>query len=226
VYEGRFSEAARILEASAAADVKAEEPDRASTKFAALGYAHLLRQQKAPAIAAAEQALKHSKIPKIRFLAARTFVETGQLPRATALADTLASELQPEPQAYAKIIEGLLAMKSGKAREAIKPLIEANTLLDTWIGHFELGRAYFEAGAFTPADSEFDRCIARRGEALSLFLDEDPTYGYLPSAYYFQGRVREELKTAGFAESYRTYLNIRGRSTEDPLLSDVRKRAR
>ena len=113
-----------------------------------------------------------------------------------------------------------------KAREAIKPLTEANALLDTWIGRFELGRAYFEAGAFTQADSEFDRCIQRRGEALSLFLDEDPTYGYLPSVYYYQGRVREELKTAGFAESYRAYLNIRGKSTEDPLAADVRKRAR
>lgn len=225
VYEGRFSDAARLLESSAAADMKATEPDRAATKLAALGYAHLLRQQKTPAIAATESALKNSTVPKIRFLAARTFVETGEISKARALAESLRSELQPEPQAYAKVIEGLVAMKSGKAREAIKPLTEANTLLDTWIGHFELGRAYFEAGAFTPADSEFDRCIARRGEALSLFLDEDPTYGYLPSAYYYQGRVREELKTAGFAESYRTYLSIRGKSTEDPLLPDVRKRA-
>ena len=62
-------------------------------------------------------------------------------------------------------------------------------------------------------------------DTLSLFLDEDPTYGYLPSVYYYQGRVREAIKTAGFAESYRAYLNIRGNSTEDPLLADVRKRA-
>ena len=88
-------------------------------------------------------------------------------------------------------------------------------MFDTWIGRFELGRAYFEAGAFTQADSEFDRCIQRRGEALSLFLDEDPTYGYLPSVYYYQGKSREGLKTVGFAESYRTYVDIRGKSIED-----------
>ena len=40
-------------------------------------------------------------------------------------------------------------------------------------------------------------CIKRRGEALSLFLDEEPTYSYLPPVYYYQGRVREELKNAG-----------------------------
>lgn len=225
VYEGRFSDAVSILTPAAAADVRAEEPDRAAAKFAALAYAHQARGQNARAIAAADQALANSRIPKIRFLAARTLIEAGELARAKTLAETLAAELQPEPQAYAKIIEGLLAMKGGRPRDALKPLMDANTLLDTWIGRFELGRAYFEAGAYTQADSELDRCITRRGEALSLFLDEEPTYGYLPSVYYYQGRVREELKTAGFAESYKTYLQIRGKSTEDPLLPEVRKRA-
>jgi len=174
--------------------------------------------------AAAENSLANSKAVKIRFLAARVFVEAGSIARAQTLAAGLASELQAEPQAYAKIVEGEAALKNGDARQAIKALTEANTLLDTWIGHFDLGRAYLEAGAFTQADSEFDRCIARRGEALALFLDEEPTYGYLPPVYYYQGRVREGLNTAGFAESYRVYLNIRGQSNEDPLLPEVRRR--
>jgi serine/threonine protein kinase/tetratricopeptide (TPR) repeat protein len=225
VYEGRFSDAAKILEPAAAADVKAKEPDRAATKLLALAYANLSRQEKAAAVAAAEKALTQSNVAKVRFLAARIFVEAGQIAKVRPLGQALGAELQPEPQAYAKIIDGLIAIKSGKARDALKPLNDANQLLDTWIGRFELGRAYFEAGAFTQADSEFDRCIQRRGEALSLFLDEDPTFGYLPSVYYYRGRVREALNTAGFAESYRLYLNVRGNSSEDPLLPDVRKRA-
>jgi hypothetical protein len=35
--------------------------------------------------------------------------------------------------------------------------------------------------------------------------------------------VREGLKSAGFADSYRAYLAIRGSSTEDPLVREVRK---
>ena len=66
--------------------------------------------------------------------------------------------------------------------------------------------------------------VKRHGEALSLFLDEEPTYGYFPPVYYYQGRVREELKTEGFANSYRAYLNIRGQSKEDPLQRDARQR--
>jgi hypothetical protein len=36
--------------------------------------------------------------------------------------------------------------------------------------------------------------------------------------------VREALKSAEFADSYRAYLSIRGKAGEDPLLADVRKR--
>ena len=116
-------------------------------------------------------------------------------------------------------------MQLGDARQAIKTLTEANALLDTWIGHFELGRAYLAADAFTQADSEFDRCLQRRGEALALFLDEEPTYGFFPPVHYYQGRLREGLNTARFVDSYRTYLSIRGASKDDPLVADVRRRA-
>ena len=119
----------------------------------------------------------------------------------------------------------MIALKAGDAPLAVKLLLEANGVLDTWLGHFDLGRAYLQAGAFVQADSEFDSCIKRRGEALALLMDEEPTYGYFPPVYYYQGQVREQLKNAGFAESYRAYLGIRGKSTEDPLLPEVRKHA-
>ena len=122
------------------------------------------------------------------------------------------------------IIEGEIALKAGDARQAVKILTDANAVLDTWLGHFDLGRAYLELKAFPQADSEFERCIKRRGEALSLFVDEEPTYGFFPPAFYYQGRVREGLNNAGFADSYRAYLDIRGASKEDPLLADVRGR--
>ena len=104
-------------------------------------------------------------------------------------------------------------------------ITDANDEVDTWLGHFILGRAYLEANSLPRADSEFDLCIKRRGEALSLLVDEEPTYGHFPVVHYYLGRVREGLKTAGFAESYREYLRIRGASKEDPLLADVRRRA-
>ena len=165
-----------------------------------------------------------SQSVKTRFLAARTFVEAGDTAKARKIAESLASEIQAEPQAYAKVILSGLSMKERNPKQAIQLLSEAKTLTDAWIVHFDLGRAYLDAGAFAEADSEFDRCISRRGEVLELFMDDVPTYSFLPIVYYDQGRDREGLKSPGFADSYRTYLSIRGTSTEDPLVTELRSR--
>jgi eukaryotic-like serine/threonine-protein kinase len=222
--EGRYADAIGILQQAVAVDLAAKNLDRAATKLSAVAHAELLRGRPRAAVEAADRALASSQAVKIRFMAARTFVAAGELDRARPLVDRLVSELQAEPQAYGRIVQGEIALAKGDARQAIAALTEANALLDTWIGHFVLGRAYLEAGALIQADSEFDRCIKRRGEALSLFVDEDPTFGYFPPVYYYQGRVREGLKNAGFTESFKAYLEFRGRSNEDPLLADVRRR--
>ena len=223
-YEGHFADAVRLLDQGAAGDLQAKGPENAADKLAALAHVQFLRGQKGAALAAADKALAHSQTVQVRFLAGRIFAESGETAKAQKLAAGLGSELQAEPQAYAKIIEGMSAIRQANARQAVETLNEATKLLDTWIGRFELGRAYLEAGLFVEADSEFDRCIKRRGEALELFMDDVPTYGYFPQVYYYQGRVRDSLKSAAFADSYRTYLSIRGQAGEDPLLPEIRHR--
>ena len=224
-YEGRFSDAARLLRQGAAADLASKDPDRAADKFVALAHVELLRGRQAEAMAAAEEALAHSESVKIRFLAGRAFVEAGAAERVLAMSRGLASGLQASSQAHAKILTGLMALKQNDARLAIQELSAANGLLDTWIGQYDLGRAYLEGGALLQADSSFERCLKRRGEALSLFLDDEPSYAFFPPVYYYQGRVREGLKSTKAAESYKAYLDIRGPSTEDPLVPEVRRRA-
>jgi Flp pilus assembly protein TadD len=118
---------------------------------------HLLRGQKGVAVAAASKAVSLSQSVPVRVLAARTLLEAGEIVKTRKLADGLASEVQPETQAYAKIIGGDLALQRGDKNEAINMFTGANQLVDTWIGHFELGHAYLEAGMFVEADSEFDR---------------------------------------------------------------------
>jgi tetratricopeptide (TPR) repeat protein len=225
IYQGRYGDAVRILEQGVTADTAAKSPDRAAAKLAGVAYAQLARGQKRQAVVAAESARASSTAVKIRFLSARVFIEAGETAKARPLIAALAAELQTEPQAYAKILDGKIALGGGDPREAIKLMLEGNKLLDTWIGDFELGRAYLAAGALPQADSQFDRCLKRKGEALALFLDEEPTFGYFPSVYYYQGRVREQMKIEGFAESYRQYIAARGGSTEDALLREIRPRS-
>jgi tetratricopeptide (TPR) repeat protein len=224
VYEGRYADAEQTLLQGIEADVSSKQQDRAAAKQVALGRVRLARGNKAGAVAAVREALEKSPTVKTRFLAALVLAEAGQTAQARTIADELANELQNEPQAYGKIIAGEIALEAGNTRQALRTFNEANALLDTWIGRFDLGRAFLGLEAFTQADAEFDRALARRGEALSLFLDEEPTYGLQPVVYYYQGRVREGLGSAGAAESYRTYLSLRGAAGEDPLLPEVRRR--
>jgi tetratricopeptide (TPR) repeat protein len=242
IYEGRFADAVRVLKQGAAGDLASKNRNAAARKFVWLAYGHLSRGQRGDAVRAAEEALRHTNSGSIRFLAARIFVEAGEVARARAEAARISlgtfnesgiAGPSAQPEAYAKIVEGRIALASGNPREAIKLLREANTIQDTWLGHFDLGRAYLEVPAYAEAAAEFDLCVKRRGEAMALFFDEQPTYGIFPSVYYYQGRVQEGLKNAGLvgmkmegvAEPNRAYLDIRGTSSDDPLLPEVGRRA-
>ena len=226
-YEGRYQEAVNLLQKGVADDLSGPTPrsDAAADKLTALAYVEFLRGQRGPALDAANRALEKSREVRTRFLAARIYAAFGEAAKAHDLATSLSHETQLEPQAYGRLVEGEIALKKGDGADAVRIFTEAKGLLDTWIGRFDLGRGYLETGAFPQADSEFDLCLRRRGEALSLFLDPTPTYSYFPLVYYYQGRAREGMKTAGFAESYKKYLSIRGQAREDPLLAQIRGRA-
>jgi tetratricopeptide (TPR) repeat protein len=223
-YAGRFADAATLYADGAKTDIADDDGDRAAAKFAGLAYAELARGRPQQARAAADAVLKHSSAAQLKFLSGRIYAQTGAIAEAQALAADLSQELQAEPQAYGKVLEGVIALEQNDARLAVRVLQEATALLDTWIGRFELGRSYLMAGAHPQADSEFDRCLARRGEALSLFLDEEPTSAFLPPVYYYQGRVREAMNSVAFAESYQRYLAIREKADDDPLVADIRRR--
>jgi tetratricopeptide (TPR) repeat protein len=145
----------------------------------------------------------------------------GEGAKARTLASALSGELLVERQAYGKIIDGLIALQSKDFPTAIQLFTDANKALDTWIGHYDLGRAYLAAGLYTEANSEFDTCINRRGESIEL-MDDGPTYGIFPNVYFYQGQVLQGLKSKGFMDAYRSYLGIRGRSSEDPRVAEAR----
>jgi len=224
LYEGSYRQAQQILERGAAADLAAKQPDPAADKFAMLAYAELLRGDKPPALAAAAQALANSQSAKIRFLAARTFLDAGDTAKAQKVAVTLSSELQAEPQAYAKLILGGAALGAHDSKEALQLLVEAKNLVDLWIVHLDLGRAYLVAGLFVEADAEFQRCLDRRGEAMELFTDDMPTYSYVASVYYYLGRAEEGMGSSGAANYYSKFMSIQEKGDGGALFEDAKKR--
>ena len=222
-YEGKYTEAAKLLTQGAATDTAAKMPDNAARKYASLANIEEQQGQQAAALAAIAKALAGSQATSIEFLAARLYVDAGDLPKAQKLASTLSAQQSSEPQAYGKMLAGMTALKNKDAKGAISQLIAANNLMNTWIGQFELGQAYLGAGEFKQADAAFQQCIKRRGEAVELFDDNVPTYSYFPAVYYYDGRALEGLKNPAAADAFKNYLSVRGQSTDDPLVASLRQ---
>ena len=223
-YQASHADAVNILKKGAAADLAARNNDGAARKLVMLAQIEESRGNRNTAVANSDKALVLSQGVPIQVLGAITYAEAGEFVKAQKLMTTLSSSLSSESQAYGKMIAGLIALKKKDTNEAIRQLTAGNNLLDTWIGRFELGRAYLEADAFTEADAQFDQCMKRRGEAIELFDDNVPTFAYFPFVFYYEGRAREGMKSAGFADFYKDYLAIRGQSPDDPLVADVRHR--
>src|SRR5882762_9293212 len=223
LYEGRLTDAVAILKKGIIENQADKDADSAAYNQATLALTLVALNKPAEAYATALNAAA-SRDEGILYRVAQIYQAVGQEPRALTIAGPLGQRMETEPQIYAKLILGEAQLKKGNAREAMNIFQEAQKLGDTWLGHFDLGRAYLEVSAFTEASSEFDVCLKRRGEKTSVFLDDMPSYHYLPPVYYYQGRAREGLKSAGAGESYRAFLSMKEKGAGDPLVADARKR--
>ena len=158
------------------------------------------------------------------FKTARALIEANRSNDALKIASQLSTQIESELQMYGKLIEGEALLKSGNAREALNRFEAAKNLSDSWLARFDRGRAYLALGAFTEADSDFETCMRRRGEATSAFLDDVPTFHYFPPVYYYLGRAQEGLGSASANESYKQFVAIKQNGDGDPLVADARRR--
>ncbi len=113
----------------------------------------------------------------------------------------------------------------GDIGNAVNLFHEAKDSIDTWIGHFYLGLAYMDAEDYTAAYSEFETCLKRGGEAASVFLNDLPSYRYLPPVNYYLGRAQEGLGSSAASASYNKFLKIKEKDDgSDPMVKDARRR--
>ncbi len=222
LFEGRFADAARLVEAGIQSDLASKDA-AAAGKWILSGEALLHLGRKQQAAAAAGHAASGGSDESILYPAAMLYFETGDETKAMALADQLSRRFDPDSIAYSKLIAGKQLLKHGRLREAIDRFTDARKTSDTWAGRLELARAYVEAGLFTEADAELDVLVKRKGEATAVFLNDEPSYRYFAPVYYYQGRAREGLGRPDAAEAYRNFLSLRG-SSHDALAQDTRRR--
>lgn len=223
LFQGRADEAIRILQSGFEDDLKNKDSGAAAAKSIALAQAQLLAGRKSEALAAADKAVALDKEPSVLHAAGAVYADAGDFKKAAALATQLNASIEPDPQLYGKLLQAQISVARKDAKSAIPVLKEAENLADSWLGHFLLGRAYLEAGAFPEADAEIETCIKRRGEASALYLDEAPTFHLFPPVYYYLGRVQEGLKSPAAVGSYKAFISLQEKGT-GPLLVDAHKR--
>jgi len=217
LYQGRPKEALSILTPSAASDRAAQRNDAANKKLATVAEAD-------PSQAEAAAKNVSPRDAHTSFKTARALIESNRANDALKIASQLNTQIESELQMYGKLIEGEALLKSGNAREALNRFETAKNLSDSWLARFDRGRAYLALGAFTEADSDFETCMRRRGEATAAFLDDVPTFHYFPPVYYYLGRAQEGLGSASAAESYKQFVAIKQNGDGDPLVADARRR--
>jgi eukaryotic-like serine/threonine-protein kinase len=223
LYQGHVVDAIKILQQGISDDTANKNPDGVAGKLAVLAQAQLVAGNPPQAVQTAERALATSHEVPIQFWVARAYIGANQDAKAIAIARDLGDQLDSDPQAYGKLIAGEVQLKHGKPQDALRLFLDARKIADTWMGHFDAGRAYVEAGAFAEADSELEACQKRRGEASALFLDDSPTYYLFPPVYYYLGRAQEGLKSPAASDSYKAFVEVKS-GGQDPLLADANKR--
>ena len=134
LYEGRNSEAIRILEQGGVA-----ESDE-GVRLTMLAAATRNRTQSAEA---AEPGVEGRIDAGVFVRGGMGAAEAGQEAKALGVAGKMGSRLEPEPRAYSKLVEGGAMLLRKRPQAAVDAFQQAQKLADTWIGRLLLGRAYW-----------------------------------------------------------------------------------
>ena len=221
MYEGRLADAAALLDPAINDEANVSRKARLVVTMAEV---RNLQGRPRDAVTLARQAMDLSKSEGIAFLAGRALNEAGQPAAALEVVTRLLKRFDAESLAMARVLEGEIALKGKDPRKAIERFKTAQQFADTWLGRFGLGRAYLDAEMVAEADSEFDLCLKRRGEATAALLDDVPTYRYFAPVVYYEGRVDEALGSPDAKGQYDAFLAIKQRGDEQGLVADARKR--
>jgi tetratricopeptide (TPR) repeat protein len=174
--EYREADALKMLNDAIAMNRAAQDKNWLGRRLALRAGLLITKGDKAGALKDAREAATLGTDQSILYPAGRAMIDAGDSAAALELAADLDNRLENEPRLYGALLRGEAALAAGRARAALNAFQDAQKLGDSWMGRLSLGRAYLALKAWPEASTEFDRCLSRRGEATSLFLDDRPTY--------------------------------------------------
>ena len=228
MYLGRPRAALAVLNAGIARDEAARNQGALAQKLAALADVELALGDRGAAARAARRAVASSAHESLLYPAAHVLLQAGAEGEARKVASTLENMLQRQTVAFARLIDGELALIDRRPAAAIEAFQAAQKRRDSWFSRFLLGRTYAEAGHYPEALRELELAVKRRGEAADAFFYDMPTLRYLPPAYYWLARTQEAMGNATEArKSYSLFLGLRQEAEPgDALVADARRRVK
>lgn len=224
LYRGDAQEAVRILKDRMELDRTLGRTEYLGSKWLYLARAYSLGGQRGASLQAVETAIASSSENGILLAGALLYARAGQLSKAGALAESLKSRIGPEPRAYARLIQGEILLHQGSAADAAELFKESQDILDTWLSHVLLGKAYLALEAYPDAHAEFELCLKRKGEATSVFFDDVPSFHYFPDIHFYYGLAQDGLGSDSALDSFRTFLEIKSEAQQNPLVDEARRR--
>ena len=227
LYQGRLHEADTLLTKGIVEDQAASNTSGLAAKSVALAETYLAEGKQRAAVDAARRALKLLGTGPAAVPAARVLIAAGVSEEPRALAAALANDLQPEFRAYARVLEGEMALRERRYVAASEALVAGQALADLWWGRLTLGIVYVEAGHPAEALGELELCRTRQGEATAILLDDLPSIRYLAPLSYWLARAQEGVgQTTSARAGYTEFIRIRSQdaAAADPLVVDARRR--
>ncbi|HVS62061.1 MAG TPA: protein kinase [Thermoanaerobaculia bacterium] len=177
--------------------------------------------------AAAEAALRAiagTDQENVLYPAARVLITAGRLDPVRGLTETLDARLQRQTTAYARLLDGEIALREGRLLDSLEALREGQGHYDTWLAHLLLGRAYLEAKQYAEAIDELTQSVERKGEITDVFLADIATLRYYPEALDLLGRAQLGIgDRAAARKSFESYLELR-KGGDDPRIAEVERR--
>jgi tetratricopeptide (TPR) repeat protein len=223
-YGGRLNEAIGILRKGIEADIQAKNTGAAARKTAVMAQYYLDAGRTKEALSSTDQALLlDGSREDVLFLTGRVYA-AARPEKTKELIAKLAEGLTDDSKIYAKLLDAETRLAHGDKKGAVDTLLEVKGS-DTWIGHFDLARAYVESGESTAADSEAERCLHRAGEATAVFLDDIPSFSSFVPVYYYHARAEEGMKSPEAKTLFQDFLAINKKADyRSPLIEDARTR--
>lgn len=223
MFQGRHEDVISSLPEWIERDLEQKNQFGAIAKLLALAQAQAARGRTADSQALLARARGLADDDSVLVTTGRLAVAAGRTEQARPIADQLGKRFPAQSRALGKVIEAELAMRAQQYPAAIDALNAGQDLANLWLVRYTRGHAYFQAGNYQAALSEFEECQRRRGEATAVFLDDSPTFRYYATVPYWLGRARE-MRGLDPRTQYQEFLAIRGSASEDPLVADARRR--